>query len=226
MLRAAIFDFDGTVADTIPVIRKALNITMNRFGFPTLSHEQVVKAINNGARTLVRDVLPTELRDNDAEVDRILAVYLGDYRSCHLDTKEAYDGIPALFETLHREGWLLAVLSNKHHDMVENLAHQTLPKGAVDAAQGVVSGKPPKPDPYLVRLVCERLGVCPDECVMIGDSDVDVLTAKNAGMQHVGVTWGYRSEDVLRQRGATRFAHNTTELECLLRQMKKENEGC
>ncbi|MBQ2735777.1 MAG: HAD family hydrolase [Clostridia bacterium] len=226
MLRAAIFDFDGTVADTIPVIRKALNLTMQRFGFSSLTHEQVVQAINNGARTLVRDVLPPQLRVNDAEVDRIFAVYLGDYRSCHLDTKVAYDGIPALFEALHRDGWKLAVLSNKHHDMVENLSRQTLPKGTVDTVQGVISEKPTKPDPYLVNLVCERLGVRPEECVMIGDSDVDVLTAQNAGMQHIGVTWGYRSEEILRQRGATRFAHNAIELECLLRQMKKENEEC
>ena len=226
MLRAAIFDFDGTVADTIPVIQAALNITMKRLGFPALSYEQVIQAINNGARMLIRDVLPVELRDNDTEVDRILAIYLKDYRACHLDTKEAYDGIPALFERLHAEGWRLAVLSNKHDDMVKNLSLQTLPVGTVDAAQGVIAGKPPKPDPYLVNRICEHLGVRPEECVMIGDSDVDVLTAQNAGMQHIGVTWGYRSEEILREKGATHLAHDATELEHLLRQMKKETEEC
>ena len=226
MLRAAIFDFDGTVADTIPVIHKALNITMQRLGFPTLTHEQVVLAINNGARMLVRNVLPVELRNNDAEVDRILAIYLDDYRSCHMDTKVAYDGIPALFEALHADGWKLAVLSNKQDDMVKNLSLQTLPVGTVDAAQGVVPGKPTKPDPYLVNRVCERLGVQPEECVMIGDSDVDVATARNAGMRHIGVTWGYRNEETLRAQGATHLAHDANELYCLLKKMKKEMERC
>lgn len=222
MLRAAIFDFDGTVADTIPVIRTSLNITMQQLGFPTLTEEHVVNAINNGARMLIRDTLPAELRENDAEVDRILTIYLGNYRAHHLETTTAYDGIPALFEGLHAAGWKLAVLSNKHHDMVENLSRQTLPTGTVDAVQGVIAGKPPKPDPYLVERICARLGVLPEECVMIGDSDVDVLTAKNAGMKHIGVTWGYRSEEVLREKGATHFAHNAEELGRLLALMKEE----
>lgn len=219
MLRAAIFDYDGTVADTIPVIRTALNITMNRFGFPSLTHEQVVQAINNGARSLIRNTMPEELRNNEAEVDRVFSVYLGDYRANHLDTKEAYPGIPELISALHQQGLKIAILSNKDHDLVENLTRRTLPAGAVDAVQGVIRGKPTKPDRFLVDRVCERLGVSPADCVMIGDSDVDVLTAQNAGMRHVGVTWGYRSEEVLRARGATRFAHTADELGRILASM-------
>lgn len=216
MLKAVIFDFDGTVADSIPAIRTALNGTMRKIGFSELSHEQVVQAINGGARRLVQNVLPEGLRNNDAEIDRILAVYQDEYAKHCLDTKQAYEGIPELITRLHENGIQIGVLSNKNDELLQMLVAQVLPAKAVGAVQGVVQGKPTKPDRYLTDRICASLGGSPAESVMIGDSDVDVLTAQNAGMRHIGVTWGYRSESVLREKGATVFAHTVKELEQLL----------
>ena len=221
MIRAVIFDYDGTIADTIPEIWKALNITMAKIGLPELTQEQVVQAINGGARNLIQNLLPPQMKENEDEVSRVFAIYRGDYGSTYLDTKKAYDGIPELVTELHQSGVFVAVLSNKDHTWVGDLVRQTLPKEAVSVAQGVIHGKPVKPDPYLPNRVCAMLGVSPDECVMVGDSDVDFYTAQTAGMKHIGVTWGYRSEELLREKGATVFAHTAEELGQILSSMRK-----
>lgn len=213
MIRAVIFDLDGTIADTISAIREGVNLTMVKYGYPQHSYEVILSFINNGARELIRRAMPEELRNDEELVSRVLADYDRLYGTCYLHTDRTYDGICETVEILHGElGLKIAVLSNKQDLFVKNLAKQLLPAGCFEAAQGVIHGKPTKPDPYLVNLVARELGVSPDECVMVGDSDVDIRTAEGAGMTHVGVSWGYRDEAFLRERGAERVAATPAEL--------------
>ncbi len=217
MIRAVIFDFDGTIADTIAAIRAGLNMTMRHYGYPEHSHEAVRSFINHGARQLVRQALPAEYQADEAHLDRVLETYEGYYGTTYLQTKEAYDGIPELIRDLHdRYGVKIGVLSNKGHLFVVNLVDQVLLPNTFDAVQGNIPSKPAKPDPYLSHLVAGSLGVAPEECVMVGDSDVDIRTAHNANMIHVGVSWGYRDEQTLRENGARLVARNASELETLL----------
>ncbi len=213
MIRAIIFDFDGTLANTIPALCEGINLTMRRYGYPEHTHGNILQFINNGARELVRRAMPEALRTDEEQVTRVLADYDDCYRTVYLHTTEAYPGVRELVERLHSQyGLKIGVLSNKQDPFVKGLCRQVLSPGSFDVAQGVIPGKPTKPDPYLTGLVAEALEVPLPECAVIGDSDVDIRTAEAAGALHIGVTWGYRNEQFLRAAGATRLAHSPDEL--------------
>lgn len=220
MIRAVIFDLDGTIANTISAIREGVNLTMEKYGYPKHDDAAITSFINNGARELIRRAMPAEYREDEALVSRVLADYDALYGTVYLHTDRTYDGICELVAELHDSlGLKIAVLSNKQDPFVKALTAQLLPTCHCEAAQGVIYGKPTKPDRYLADLVAQKLGVSAEECVMVGDSDVDIRTAENAGMTHIGVSWGYRDEAFLRERGAKRVAATPAELLNLIRQV-------
>ena len=221
MIQAILFDFDGTIANTVSVLREAVNLTMVQYGYPLHTDEDILRFINNGARELIRRAMPVDLQEDQELVDRVLVDYSGYYRQVYHHTEHPYDGVAELIERLHNEGFRIGVLSNKQDDILRKLSARVLLPGSYDAAQGVVTGKPTKPHPYLAEKLAADLGVSPGNCVMIGDSDVDLYTAQNAGMLHVGVTWGFRDEDFLREHGVTRFAHDPDELLQILYQLNE-----
>lgn len=224
MFKAMLFDFDGTIANTIPAIREGVNATMRAFGYPEHTDEEVLSFINYGARKLISQAMPRHLQGDAETVDRVLAEYNKQYGMVYDHTRKAYDGIPELIERLHRRGVRIGVLSNKQDAFVRTLSEQVLLPGTYDAVHGVGPDQPAKPDPFLPQLIASELGVSLTDCVMIGDSDVDILTAKNAGMAHVGVAWGYRSADFLSAHGADRIAHSVSELACLLGLSEKSEQ--
>lgn len=206
-LKAIIFDFDGTVADTIDALKHGINLTMNELGYPESTKEDVLRNINNGARELIRRSLPTELQKDEEKVTEVLTLYRKMYDKVYMETKMPYAGIPEVFTELHKRGYLLAILSNKPDEYMLPLAKALLPDGTYQIARGQRPGVAAKPDPGCVFTLTDELGVSPNECALVGDSNVDMLTAKNAGLLAVGVTWGYRSEEVLREAGADLIAH-------------------
>lgn len=211
MLKAVIFDLDGTLANTISAIREGINATMRRYGYPEHTDEEVLSFINNGARMLIKRSMPAEVRRDEALVSRVLADYDVEYGKVYHHTDTTYPGIPQLLCDLRARGLRIGVLSNKQDPFVRALAEQLIP-GLYDVAQGAIYGEPTKPHPYLSNRVCDALGVSAAECAMVGDSDVDVRTAEEAGMTHVGVSWGFRSAELLREAGAVRIANDTVEL--------------
>lgn len=213
MLRAAIFDFDGTIADTIPALCKGVNLTMKHFGFPLHTEADVLRFINHGARDLICRAMPEPLRSDEELLERVFTQYQKDYGSVHLDTRRAYDGmLEAMEEIRSTLGLRIAVLSNKPDLFLKGLCEQILPEGLCTVVRGISDSRLTKPNPALTQEVLDAIGVCAEECVMIGDSDVDVAVAEKAGLYHIGVTWGYRSEEALRERGATRLAATPAEL--------------
>ena len=221
MIKAVLFDFDGTIANTVPAIREGVNNTMRICGYPEHSYSDILSFINHGARELIRQAMPAPDREDPAQVDRVLEVYNRQYGLVYDHTREAYPGIPELIGRLRRAGYRIGVLSNKQDAFVRQLSRQVLPAGSCDAAHGVAPGQPPKPDPFLPTLLAGELGVSPCDCVMVGDSDVDILTARNAGMQHIGVDWGYRDRAFLLAHGAARIAHTPEEVEAILSEWRK-----
>lgn len=216
-MKAIILDFDGTIADTIPAITEGVNLAMRALNLPEHTEEEVKGFINNGSRELIRGALPEEFRRDEAFVDHALTVYIGEYQRVYFHTNGPYPGIPELLRDLHREGYRVGVLSNKREAMLADLCRNILLPGSYDATSGAEAGKPTKPDRYMTDKLMARLGTDPADCVMVGDSDVDVRTAANAGMRHIGVTWGYRSAEFLRRAGATDLAGNAGELRELIR---------
>ena len=227
MIKAVIFDLDGTIADTIGAICEGVNLTMQKYGYPSHTEAAVQSFINNGAKELIRRAMPKELQEDEELVTRVLADYTSDYASVCLHTDRTYDGIVELVEALRSRLCLkIAVLTNKPDALARRLIEQLLPKGSCDVTQGVIPQMPTKPDPYLSNRVMSMLDVQPDECVMIGDSDVDIRTATLAGMHHIGVSWGYRDEAFLREHGATRVIHHPMEVLQVIQDMilNKNNE--
>ena len=221
MIRAVLFDFDGTIADTISALREAVNLTMTQYGYPTHTDADILRFINHGARELIRRAMPSHLQQDEALVDRVLADYHQHYLSVYHHTNRAYDGVAELIACLHGEGYRVGVLSNKQDVILRQLVGQILIPGSYDGIQGAIFGKPTKPNPYLVEQLVDHLGVATSECVLIGDSDVDLYTAQNAGLRHIGVTWGFRDEAFLREKGATLLAHDPDELLQLIYQLNE-----
>ena len=216
MKKAIIFDLDGTLADTIPAITEGINRAMRRLGYPERSEEEIRSFINHGARHLIRCAIPREYWDDDKAIDHALEVYNQSYGEVVLLTDRTYDGMRELVEKLHTS-YKIGVLSNKQDIYVKQLSHVLLGDENYDAAQGVAPGHPTKPHPYLPQKIAADLGVATEDCIMIGDSDIDLLTAEGAGMAHIAVAWGFRSEEFLLEKGAKNIAHNPQELEALIR---------
>jgi len=216
MKKAIIFDLDGTLADTIPAITEGINRAMKRLGYPERNEEEIRSFINYGARHLIRCAIPRDYWDDDAAIDHALEVYNGTYGEVVLLTDKPYDGMRELVKRLHKD-YKIGVLSNKQDVYVKQLSQLLLGEENYDAAQGVAPGHPTKPHPYLPEKIAAELGIATQDCIMIGDSDIDLLTAQNAGMTHIGVAWGFRSEEFLLEKGATTIAHTPEELETLIR---------
>ena len=157
MIKAIIFDLDGTLANTIPEIREGVNMTMEKLGHPTHSPESILSFINNGARHLIRCALPCELQGDEAAVDHALAQFNQCYGETYMNTKTTYDGVRELVEKLHG-AYKIGVLSNKQDPFVKNLSRQLLGEEYCDAAQGVIAGMPPKPHPYHTEKIAAELG--------------------------------------------------------------------
>ena len=212
MIKAVIFDLDGTIADTIDALKEAINLTMGKLGYPLNTREDVVAHINFGVRHLVRLSIPEALQDDEDRVNEALAVYTAAYRETYMHTDHPYDGIPEVVKQLHDAGYTIGVLSNKPHEFVENMIPSLLPEGLCKVARGQIPGTPAKPDPTVPHEVCRALGAKPEECVLVGDSDVDMITAKNAGFFALGVSWGYRPVSRLVEMGADAIAHKPSDI--------------
>lgn len=200
-VRALIFDLDGTLADTVSAIRDAVNDTMRTYGYPEKTYEQVLRAIGNGARMIVRRCMPASEAEDETRVSRVLATYDLAYAKTYLHTRECYEGMRETVRELVARGYRLAVLSNKQDAYVKGLVEQLFPDGEFELVVGQTA-LPTKPDPTVPSLIAHQLCVDLHECAMIGDSAVDVQTAKNAGMMSVGCSWGYGGRASLETAGA------------------------
>ena len=215
MIKLIIFDLDGTLVDTLTTIQKAMNNTMRMYGFREYSYEEMRVLIGHGARNLIKDVCKSQNLDEaktNEFFEKIYADYSAAYHAVHLDLDKAYDGIPEALKKFKDAGYKLAVLSNKPDPFVRGIIEKVIPEGIFSHAQGQTD-LPIKPDPTAPLEIAKMFGVSPEECAFVGDSDVDVLTGKNAGMLSVAVTWGYRDKDILLSLSPDAVADTAEELE-------------
>lgn len=214
--KAVLFDMDGTVLDTLDDLANAVNHCLALYGLPQVSRKKVRASLGNGAARLIAACLPEGSGPDLAE--RVLADYKPWYAAhCAVETRP-YPGIVPLMERLKAAGRKLAVVSNKPDGPVRELAERHFP-GLLTAAVGEQKGVPRKPDPAAVLSAARLLDAAPEDCVYVGDSEVDLRTAENAGMPCVSVAWGFRTEEQLRAAGAKRLAHDAAELEKLLTEL-------
>ena len=200
-IKLLIFDLDGTLADTIWSIRDGVNEALEKRGFPKRDYEQIRLAIGNGARELIRLSVPSEVASDTGLVDKVFDDYEAAYGRTFLSCDTCYDGMLEALLALKERGYAIAVLSNKQDRYVKSIVEKLFPNIPFTVACGQTE-LPTKPDPTVPLIIAEQMGLAPDEIAFVGDSQVDVLTAKNAGMLPVAVTWGYRSAQALADEGA------------------------
>ena len=204
-------DLDGTIADTIWSIRDAVNLTLAPYGYPGRSYEEVRCAIGNGARNLIHRSLPKDVATDDAIVARLFAEYDALYNQTYDHIDGCYEGMSEALHTLHDMGYMLAVLSNKQDFYVKKIVELLFPDGIIAHAQGQTA-LPVKPDPVAPLMIAQTLGFAPAQTAFIGDSDVDIFTGQNAGMETVGCAWGYRGRAELEEAGADHVIDHPSEL--------------
>lgn len=201
--RAVIFDLDGTLLDTLRDLADSGNAVLEARGFPAHPVDAYRTFVGSGMANLARDIFPDEHRPSTREeIDGVLEEYRSAYARNWRNTTTPYPGIPELLDSLAAADIPIGVLSNKAHDFTVRCIDAFLPSWTWSVVLGAREGVPRKPDPAGAREAAETLGVDPRECCFIGDSDVDMRTAVNAGMRAVGVAWGFRSVAELREAGA------------------------
>lgn len=203
-MKGFIFDLDGTLAYTMGDLATGMNAMLRLNSLPECSMERLLSNINHGAREFVRLSLPEEYRADEDFVSARLKEYDTLYGSHFLDTTYAYEGVAETLAQLKNAGVPLAVLSNKQHPRTSALCEHLFGNDTFVAVMGHADF-PTKPDPTAALYLAEQMGLTPDQIGFVGDSDVDMDTARNAGMTSIGVSWGYRSADFLREHGACRI---------------------
>ncbi len=214
MIRAVLFDLDGTILDTLSDIRRYVNDMLRARSYPEISLEQTRRYVGDGARQLIDRALPKDAPDAEACFEAFRSAF------AHNDQSETrlYPGELAVLKRL-KATKKLAVVTNKPQDAAEGCIRHFFPEGLFDFVGGDMGMFPCKPDPSLARYCALSLRVSPAECVFVGDGETDVLTARRAGMRGVSVLWGYRSKERLEEAGAELFAQNFSELEKILENM-------
>ena len=210
MYKAVIFDLDGTLLNTLADLADSCNHVLAAKGYQVYPVEQYKKFVGNGAAILMTRIHPDGTPQ--AELDDSLAKF-SDYYSAHKDIKTVpYKGIPELLSSLRQKGILLCVLSNKPHKISTQIVKQYFGENTFDMILGKSSDFPVKPDPTSCFFLLNQLGLTKKEVLYVGDSNVDMQTAHNAGLTKCGVCWGFRSEEELTAEGADYLAHTPDDI--------------
>ena len=212
MIKAVIFDLDGTLADTIEDLQNAMNRMLEHFGFRTLSREEIRQAICYGQREFVVRSLPPDKRGDEELIARCQKYYSECYNRCYNDNTVPYSGLREMLKKLSERGIKTAVVTNKSHGHALEVCAKCFPDTSFSLILGYTGEFPTKPDPASSLYAARFMGVDASECAFAGDSDVDMRTGLGAGMHPVGVSWGYREEELLIGSGAETVAHSADEL--------------
>lgn len=206
---AVIFDLDGTLLDTLDDLKDSVNFALNRQGYPERSREEIRQFVGNGVKKLIERAVPSSVSKEN--VEQTLSIFKEHY-SVNMQNKTGpYDGIMELLYQLKERKIPAAIVSNKFDPAVKELSRQFF-DGYMQAAIGESETVARKPAPDTAYEALAQLGISADQTVYVGDSDVDIQTAKNAGIDCISVTWGFRDRDFLFEHGANIVIDHPLEL--------------
>lgn len=204
-----IFDLDGTLLSTLNDLAASTNYALRWARMPERTIEEIRMFVGNGVKLLMERAIPNGI--NNPKFEETYAKFREHYLEHNLDTTSPYDGIPALLRELKRRGKKLAIVSNKFYAATQDLAKHFFPDTIMVAiGERETIRKKPAPDTVLEAL--RQLGASKESAVYIGDSDVDIMTAKNCGLPCISVLWGFRDKDFLIQHGGTIFVNKPSEI--------------
>lgn len=209
--KLVIFDLDGTLLDTVLDLADATNHALEACGFPVHSPDAFYNFVGRGINNLFRSSLPEKERTEE-NINRMRSFFIPYYNSHNTDQSRPYQGIPELLRQLTERSIVLAIASNKYQQATEKLIHHFFPTTSFAVILGQREGFPLKPDPAIVRLILERTETQPNEVLYVGDSGIDMQTAANAGVESVGVSWGFRPVSELNANGASHVANTPNDI--------------
>ena len=213
IFRAAIFDMDGTLVNTLEDLADSVNEMLEHFKLPTKTVDEVRLAVGNGAMKLMeRTALLGDKATDENFLIEALNYYDGCYKRRLLNKTKPYDGIIEFLTELNAKKIPLGICTNKQHFAAVEIAEKILSPIKFDAVIGDERGKPKKPDPTNALAIAKSFKVKPEEVAYFGDTSVDVQTAINAGFFPIGVTWGFRPESELLETGAKLIVHHPREI--------------
>ena len=205
----AIFDMDGTILDTLTDLYECTNRALTACKLPERTYEEVRRFVGNGIRVLIERAVPENCEQ--VVIDKVFKKFNKIYKKHCADFTKPYEGIVDLLSTLRQKGIKTAVVSNKTDYAVQDLCVKYF-DGLFDCVVGVREGLEKKPSPEPINLVLDTLGIDKSKAVYIGDSEVDIQTAENAGMDCISVTWGFRDVLTLKQNGAVKLVTSPIEI--------------
>ena len=217
MKKLAIFDLDGTLIDSVADLAQATNYALTQHGYPTHPTEAYRFFVGNGINKLFERALPEGEKSTD-NVMKIRQTFIPYYNVHNRDFTRPYPGIVKMLENLQESGIVLAIASNKYMEATAQLVKSYFPHIQFACVLGQREGIMPKPDPQIVYDIMEATQIEHDAIIYIGDTNVDMQTAKNAHLPSIGVTWGFRPSSELQESGATYIVNTADELaEIILR---------
>ena len=206
-ITTVLFDLDGTLLDTLDDLAAAVNHALAFFGYPMRTREEVCDFIGNGIGNLIRRALPQEHSSETAQ--QVLEAFKSYYAAHNADKTQPYPGIGSMLETLRAMGCRVGVVSNKNDENVKRLSMHYF---SIAEAVGEQQGVPRKPAPDGVLALMKQMGADAAHTIYVGDSQVDIDTARNAGLPCLCVTWGFRSREELQAHGGVHFANTPMEV--------------
>lgn len=193
----AIFDLDGTLVNTIADLGNSASYALKKYGFPERTTEEYTRFVGNGTYMLIKRCLPEAVHDNDDICKKVHTAFSEHYASHYADTSYAYENMGFVLNELKKNGVKLCVLTNKPNAFAEGVLNKFFPSDTFDIVMGSREDMPKKPDPTAENYIISQIGAVKERVIHIGDSDVDVFTAHNAGVKCIGCTWGFRSRQSL-----------------------------
>lgn len=211
MKKAVIFDLDGTLLNTLDDLADSTNYALSRFGYPTRTIDEVRQFVGNGVAKLIERAIPEG--KNNPNFEKCLAIFKENYAQNMYNKTTPYNGIIEMLSNLKSKGIKIAVVSNKFDLAVKELCKKYF-EGFIDFAAGEneAQGIKKKPAPDTVISVLNEFNFASEDAVYVGDSDVDIMTAKNSKMPCISVTWGFRDEKFLLENGATILINAPSEI--------------
>ena len=211
-MKACIFDLDGTLTNTLESMTYSVNLTLKEMGLSQITKDQCRMFVGNGARVLIEESLKVSGDPEASRIEEGMKIYgrIFDQNCTYHVTP--YEGIPEMLKALKDRGIHLAVLSNKPDRQTVKVVKEIFGDNIFDYAQGQKDGIRRKPEPDGVWYLMEQMQVSKEECLYIGDSEVDAATGKNAGLKTIGVLWGFRDRKTLETAGADHLIARPEEL--------------
>nr|WP_300093515.1 HAD family hydrolase [Sedimentibacter sp.] len=212
MFKAAIFDLDGTLMDSAKDLEEACNYALGKFNLPKVNSQKYKLLLGTGRRKVVESIVAEFFENYDENTIEEFLVHYNNYYDAHmLDNTRPYEGILDMLDYLNENNILTAILSNKPDDFTKKLVSQTFGK-RICYVSGLKEDCKAKPDPTSLLNIISKLKVEKNQCLYVGDTEIDIQTAKNAGIKSIGVLWGFRTASVLLDEGADYIVSTADEI--------------